>query len=81
MDAVAMMGPPVMYAALSTSLAGSLLFNCTILFYMKFGAILLFTMAYSFLMIFVFLVPLLCIAGPTGNFGNVCALFGASEEN
>ena len=64
MDAVWMMGPPVMYAALSTSLAGSLLFNCTILFYMKFGAILLFTMAYSFLMIFVFLVPLLCIVGP-----------------
>ena len=81
MDAVWMMGPPVMYAALSTSLAGSLLFNCTILFYMKFGAILLFTMAYSFLMTFVFLVPLLCIVGPTGKWANVYALFGASEGN
>ena len=75
LDAIWAMGPPVLFAAVSTSLAGALLFNCTILFYTKFGAILLFTMAYSFLMIFVFLAPLLVLAGPTGNFGSVYSLF------
>ena len=75
LEAIWTMGPPVLLAAVSTSLAGALLFNCTILFYTKFGAILLFTMAYSFMMIFLFLAPLLVLAGPTGNFGNVYALF------
>ncbi|QDZ19396.1 SSD domain-containing protein [Chloropicon primus] len=80
LDAIWAMGPPVLYAAVSTSLAGALLFNCTILFYTKFGAVLLFTMAYSFLMIFVFLAPLLVLAGPVGNFMNAYALFYTKKE-
>ncbi len=74
LDAVWAMGPPVLFAAVSTSLSGALLFSCNILFYIKFGAILMLTMAYSFTMIFVFLVPLLALAGPTGNWGDVFAL-------
>ena len=41
LEAIWAMGPPVMFAALSTSLAGALLFTCNILFYVKFGAILM----------------------------------------
>ena len=71
LDAIWEMGPPVLFAAVSTTLSGALLFSCNILFYIKFGVILMLTMAYSFIMIFVFLVPLLALAGPMGNWGDL----------
>ena len=65
MASVVTMGPPIFFAGITTALSGVCLFFCTILFYAKFGAILLLTMAYSLLGTFLFLVPLLALLGTT----------------
>lgn len=67
--AIKTMGPPILFAAITTACSGVFLFMCTITFYQKFGTIIIFTMAYSLVTVFVFLVALLAVAGPAGFFG------------
>ena len=48
-DAITRMGPPIFAAALTTAATGAVMYGCTILFFLRFGTILLLTMVYAIL--------------------------------
>lgn len=62
--AAARMGPPVLFGALTTMCAGAVMFGCTILFYLKFGTILLLTMLYAVIVSVTFFLAMTDAAGP-----------------
>ena len=63
-DALTRMGPPIFAAALSTAATGAVMYACTILFFNRFGTILLLTMVYSILTSIFFYLALTNAAGP-----------------
>lgn len=70
-DALTRMGPPIFAAALSTAATGAVMYGCTILFFNRFGTILLLTMAYSILTAIFFYLALTNAAGPQKHFGSI----------
>ena len=83
-DALARMGPPIFAAALSTAATGAVMYGCTILFFLRFGTILLLTMVYAILTAVFFFLALTNAAGPQGHFGSlapVCALLFRSKPS
>ena len=75
-DAITRMGPPIFAAALTTAATGAVMYGCTILFFLRFGTILLLTMVYAILTAVFFFLALTNAAGPQGHFGSlapVCA--------
>ena len=74
-DALARMGPPIFAAALSTAATGAVMYGCTILFFNRFGTVLLLTMAYSILSAIFFFLALTNVAGPQKH---TCSIAPAS---
>ena len=74
-DAITRMGPPIFAAALSTAATGAVMYGCTILFFNRFGTVLLLTMAYSILSAIFFFLALTHIAGPLKH---TCSIAPAS---
>lgn len=74
-DALARMGPPILAAALSTAATGAIMYGCTILFFNRFGTVLLLTMAYSILSAIFFFLALTNVAGPQKH---TCSIAHAS---
>ena len=74
-DALARMGPPIFAAALSTAATGAVMYGCTILFFNRFGTVLLLTMAYSILSAIFFFLALTNVAGPLKH---TCSIAPAS---
>jgi len=70
-DALTDMGISVLFGALTTAGAGAFLFGPVLVFFPKFGALLMTTIAFSFLWSMVFFVSVLHICGPNGDFGNL----------
>ena len=74
-DALTRMGPPIFAAALSTAATGAVMYGCTILFFNRFGTILLLTMVYSILTAIVFYLALTNVVGPQKH---TCSIAPAS---
>ena len=68
------MGPPVMAAAFTTAATGTVMFGCQILFYLKFGVILLFSMLYSLLTTLFFFLAVTNLCGPEKQGGKPMAV-------
>jgi len=66
-EAITFMGPPVFAAAITTGATGMVMFGCTILFFLRFGTILVLTMVYAILTSLFFFLALTNAVGPTGN--------------
>ena len=76
-DALSRMGPPVFAAALTTAATGAVMYGCTILFFLRFGTILLLTMVYAVLTAVFFFLALTNVAGPQGRFCSLASLCAA----
>jgi hypothetical protein len=70
-DALAEMGISVTAGAVTTFGAGVFLFGATIIFFRKFGILIMSTIAYSMLWALIFFPSLLVLAGPTGETGSL----------
>ena len=78
-DALARMGPPIFAAALSTAATGAVMYGCTILFFLRFGTILVLTMVYAILASIFFFLAITNVAGPQGNFCSLAPLCGGRK--
>ncbi|KAK3246752.1 hypothetical protein CYMTET_43724, partial [Cymbomonas tetramitiformis] len=65
------MASPIISAASTTFAASMMLFFCQLLFFSKFGTIMMLAMGMSLAMAFIFLVSVCIVAGPEGNFGQI----------
>lgn len=70
-DALTRMGPPIFAAAFTTAATGFVMYGCTILFFNRFGTILLLTMVYSILTAICFFLALTNVAGPQKHFCSI----------
>ena len=73
--ALAMMGYPVLSAGVTTLTSAIVLFFCQIIFFNKFGTIVMLSMVFATVITFGLYLPMLDALGPEGNFGDVLALF------
>lgn len=78
-DAIARMGPPVFAAAVTTAATGAVMYGCTILFFLRFGTILVLTMVYAILVSIFFFLAITNVAGPQGNFCSLAPLCGGRK--
>jgi 5-methyltetrahydrofolate--homocysteine methyltransferase len=74
-DALTRMGPPIFAAALTTAATGAVMYGCTILFFLRFGTILLLSMVYAILTAVFFFLALTNAGGPQKHFGSLAPLF------
>lgn len=63
------MGPSLTAAALSTSIMGAMMCLSKTLFMLRFGLFILLLMFFGWFYAFFFLLPLLAMVGPLGNWG------------
>uniref|UniRef100_A0A7S0ZFC8 SSD domain-containing protein n=1 Tax=Timspurckia oligopyrenoides TaxID=708627 RepID=A0A7S0ZFC8_9RHOD len=70
-DSLTDMGVSVLFGAITTAGAGAFLFGPDLLFFPKFGALLMTTIAYSALWSLVFFCSIMHVIGPNDNFGNL----------
>ncbi|CDF40962.1 unnamed protein product [Chondrus crispus] len=74
-DALTDLGISVLFGALTTFLAGCMLFPAIIVFFFKFAGLIVSTIALSLLWSLVFLPSMLLVLGPTGDFGSFKAFY------
>ena len=74
------MSVPVLSSGLTTFASSLLLFSCKILFFNKFGMVLMLTIVYSLLITFYFFNGLNVAIGPDGTFGQIFSLLGRSRK-
>ena len=74
------MSVPVLSAGLTTFASSLLLFACKILFFNKFGVVLMLTIFYSLLITFYFFNGLNVAIGPNGTSGQIVSLLGGASK-
>lgn len=79
-DALRRMGPPVFAAAITTAATGAVMYGCVILFFLRFGTILVLTMVYAILVAIFFFLALTNAAGPTGACCSLALLCPRSQK-
>ena len=79
-EAINSIGVSILGGAATTMGAGIPLFFCAMTFFKLCGWFIFYTSLVSLVMSFGLLVPLLMIAGPEGNSGNICACFMKKED-
>ena len=77
--AVSMMGFPVLSAAFTTFCAALALLRAVVVFFTKFGTIVLLSTVYSSIVSVVLFIALLAAAGPVNGFGDVTRLCGRKK--
>lgn len=73
-DALTDLGISILFGALSTLLAGFMLFPAIIIFFVKFAALIVATITLSLVFSLMFLPALLLVLGPVGEFGSFAAV-------
>lgn len=74
-DALTDLGISILFGAISTLLAGFMLFPAIITFFVKFAGLLIITIALNLLWSLLFFPATLMILGPTGTFGSLRPIF------
>merc|ERR1712178_351461 len=73
--AVRNMGSTIFAGAITTAGSATIMFLCFNTFFTKMAVLICMTIFFSFLYSFCFLVPMLILAGPQGDFGNTSAMW------
>ena len=71
------MAPSLSAAAFSTGVMGAFMLGSNTLFTIRFGIFILMVMGFGWMFAMFFLVPLLALAGPLGNCGELCFFWKA----
>merc|ERR1711871_1740780 len=79
-EALTVMGVTVLAGAVTTLGAGSFMFLCKMVFFTKMAFLMTATIIHSFLFALVYFMAILALAGPTGSFGDVPALWSCKAK-
>lgn len=74
-DALTDLGISILFGVISTLLAGFMLFPAIIIFFVKFAALIVTTVAFNLIVGLGVFPALLVLCGPEGNFGSLTALY------
>lgn len=69
--AVEHIGTTIFAGAITTGASGSVMFICFLTFFTKMAILICMTIFYSFMYAFFFILPVLIVAGPEHDFGNI----------
>lgn len=74
-DALTELGISILFGVISTLLAGFMLFPAVIIFFVKFAALIVLTVAFNLVVSLCLFPALLITCGPTNEFGSLVALY------